>query len=118
MKTLSIHPMMSEAGLLSAIIDVAPIYGWLRIHFRPARMKSGGYATPIQGDPGFYDLVLVKAPVFLVAELKGYDKNGRLGQLNAEQWEWLCQAQLCGIPAFLWTPDDWISGEILEVLTR
>lgn len=108
--------LMDEAGLEDAIIPVAQMYGWKVTHFRPAMVRPGKWATPIQGDPGFFDLVMVKH-VFLVAELKGYDKNGRLGQLEPEQWEWLERAQHCpGVIGRLWTPDDWISGEILKEL--
>lgn len=68
---------MSEASLQSAVLDLADTLGYYAHHCRPAINRSGKWSTPIQGDPGFPDLVLAHpsgAVVFL--ELKS--KTGRL----------------------------------------
>ena len=71
----------------------------------------------MQGDRGFVDAVLCKPPRLLLVEFKGYRADGSLTPLEAEQYEWLASLQGCeGVEAYLWSPEDWQSGEILRVL--
>ena len=73
--------------------------GW-RVHAeRPAR-TSKGWRTPVQGDPGFFDLVLARRGRVIFAELKS-----ARGKLSAEQEAWL--AELSGGPErYTWRPAD------------
>jgi hypothetical protein len=84
-------------------------------HDRPARRAGNNWATAIQGHAGFPDLVLARAGVVLFRELKGYDKNGRMGRLSSEQRDWATQltqpddelVERAGWQFDVWTPDDW-----------
>jgi len=85
------------------------------MHARRTRAQRGDgttfYHTPIQGHPGFPDLVLARAdrPV-LFAELKS-----ATGRLTADQRAWgdvLDAAE--GADYYLWLPRDW--PEIEEAL--
>jgi hypothetical protein len=49
-------------------------------------------------------------------ELKGYDRNGRLGKLTSEQAETIHALNAAGDDARKWDPGDWTSGQILEEL--
>jgi hypothetical protein len=82
------------------VIDVAHLYGWRIAHFRPARTARGTWITPMQGDPGWPDLVLARQCEVILAELK------RVGERpTAEQWTWL--RVLASVPTnevYVWTP--------------
>jgi hypothetical protein len=64
---------VTESDLLRAVTDMAAIYGWEWVHFRPAQ-TSRGWRTPVQGPlgKGWPDLVLVHPSKgrLLFAELK------------------------------------------------
>lgn len=99
----------TEAGFTRTVIDCARLFGWRTAHFRPAR-TARGWRTAVQGDgKGFPDLVLVKGPRLVVAELK-------VGTRRAapEQDEWLRAFRTAGVPAHIWRPEDW--PEIERVL--
>ena len=110
----------SEAELQVAVIDLARLRGWLVHHTRPARLSSGGWRTPIQGHPGFVDLVKVRQWRVIFAELKR-----QTGRVSADQTVWLdelAQAAAGGhltpptVEVDLWRPSDWLSGAIAETL--
>lgn len=67
---------VSEAAFQETIIEAARLYGWLVMHTRPTRTgrydEKGRptYATAIQGDAGFPDLVLARGDRIIFAELK------------------------------------------------
>jgi hypothetical protein len=104
----------SESELQSTIIDIAHRFGWLVHHARPARTRSGGWATPIQGDKGFPDLVLAKNGRIIIAELKSAK-----GRLSPEQETWVRALGCCEedppIEVYVWRPAD--LDEIIEKLT-
>lgn len=81
---------MTEAELQNWIIELARLFGWLVHAERPARTQRG-WRTPIQGDPGFPDLVMAhQVHGVIFAEVK--TKSGRL---SLEQMAWadiLCDA--------------------------
>lgn len=92
----------SEAVFLRQVIDVAQILGWKAHHVRPAWSRKG-FVTPIQGDAGFPDLVLVRPPRVLFVELK--IDNGRLTE--AQEW-WMNDLQKCpGVETYVWRPKMW-----------
>ncbi len=99
---------MLEGELQTAVIDYAHLRGWLAMHTRPAWTK-GHMATPIQGDPGFPDVVFARRGMVLFVEFKS-----EKGSLTRDQEKW----QLA-LPNswYLWRPSDWSSGVIRQVLT-
>ncbi len=103
------RPTITEIQFLGQIIDLAHLCGWRVQHQRPA-WTNKGYRTPIQGDAGFPDLVLVRPPRCLFVELKS-DK----GKLSPEQERWLRELSAClGIQVCIWRPSDF--DKIVEIL--
>lgn len=101
-----------EESFQAAVIDSAHMRGWKVAHFRPAMTKSGKWVTAVAADgKGFPDLFMVHPDKHfrVVAELKIPPNT-----VTTEQDAWLTWCELCGIPAFTWTPDDW--DEIDRVL--
>ena len=105
---------MTEATLQERVIELAHLFGWLVMHTRPARTETG-WRTPLQGDPGFPDLVLAREGVVLLAELKA-----AAGKLTAEQERWRTELETdacASTPQYhLWRPEDLESGVIEEEL--
>jgi hypothetical protein len=56
----------------------------------------------VEGDKGHPDLVLVRPPRLVYAELKS-----DAGRLAAEQQAWLADLRACGVEAYVWRPGDW-----------
>ena len=79
----------SEATFQREVIKLARAHGWLVHAQRPARTKRG-WATAIQGDPGFPDLVLVRQRRIIFAELKT-----ETGRLPGDQRAWLGALEAC-----------------------
>jgi hypothetical protein len=52
-------------------------------------------------DPGFPDLVLLRPPRLVVAELKTED-----GRVSRDQWAWLDDFAAAGAEAYVWRPGD------------
>lgn len=103
---------MSEDELQAAVIDLARLLGWRVAHFRPARTDHG-WRTPMQGDPGFPDLVLANGDRVIFAELKS-----ETGRVSLDQTAWI--AAVTAHPPFVegvvWRPSDWLSGAIEQQL--
>jgi hypothetical protein len=77
--------------------------------------KAGGWGTyhtwaSLNSTGGFPDLVMVKRPRVVFAELKRQDRDP-----TPEQTAWLEELRACGQEAYLWRPSDW--DEIERVLT-
>lgn len=107
---MKIEPQISERDFLAAIIKEASLQGWLVAHHRPARTEDGHWVTAIQGDTGFFDLVLIRSPRVIFAEVKA-----QKGRLRYEQHEWIAEAEACpGVETFCWRPSQWL--EIEEAL--
>lgn len=110
---------MREDAFQDSVVQLAQLHGWRVAHFRPAQTAQG-WRTPVSADGlGFPDLVMVRAPEFVVAELKG--ERGRVG---VDQEAWLAELRVVaaafaaggqivtpkGPPAFdvyVWRPSDW-----------
>jgi len=94
------------------VLETAQLFSWLRAHFRAAR-TSRGWRTPVEADgKGFPDLVLVRAGRMKVVELKG---DG--GKLSHEQELWLAAfSTVPNVEVHVWSPAEWISGEIETAL--
>ncbi len=109
MNTNTITERMTEATLQTRVIDLAKAMGWLVNHTRPARKLDGSWSTPIQGDKGFPDLVLVRPPFTIYAELKS-----EKGRPTDEQATWIERLRKCGLDVRVWRPSD--MREIEETL--
>lgn len=90
---------LSEADFQQRVLDWAQRRHWRVAHVRAAQVRNGRWATPVTGDPGFPDLVLARAGVVLLAELKSED-----GKLRPGQEEWLDAVDTHGR---LWKPSHW-----------
>lgn len=95
--------LTSEADLLAYVRRTARLCGWLAYHT---------YAS-VKSDPGFPDVVLVKPPRVLFAELKtqrgrvSTGRPGRGGRWLTGQDEWLEALRACpGVETHLWRPED------------
>lgn len=92
----------TEAGFQRAVVDLARLYGWRCYH----TWRS------IHSPSGFPDLVLVRTPRVIFAELKR--ERGRLSPL---QEAWLCDLRECqGVETYEWRPSQW--SEVVDVLQR
>ncbi len=113
MTTATVHARaMSEDDLLRAVLDLARLTHWQVHHCRAARVGNT-WATPIQGDPGFPDLILAKPGRLIAAELKS-----ARGRVTGGQAEWLDVLAAVGGPveAHVWRPADWASGAVRVAL--
>ncbi len=106
---------VSEDELKLTIIHAANVFGWHVHHDRPARGGNGKWATHIQGDAGFPDLVLARAGRVIFAELK---RTG--ADVTDTQHAWLV-ALGQSLPGpdrspevYVWRPID--LPEIMEIL--
>lgn len=105
-------PTLSEAAFQGRIIDLAKLTGWRAHAERPAQFRDGRWATHIQGHAGFLDLVLLRPPRLIFAEVKRSLK-GR--QATPEQQIWLTQlSAVPGVEVYLWTPEGW--DDIVDLL--
>jgi hypothetical protein len=95
---------ITEADFQRLVIDYARLRGWRVHHSRPAQYQSGRWATHIQGDPGFPDLVLARRGVVIFAEMKA--ERGRLSD-HQETWR-------AALAAHVWRPSDW--DQVMEIL--
>lgn len=103
---------MSESELQDKIVRMAEVSGWIVHAERPARTTTG-WRTPIQGDAGFPDLILVNEHQVLFVECKS-----EKGKLTIEQEEWRRILRSAHVRNFVcvWRPSDWCSGEVERVL--
>ena len=92
---------MTENEFKDIIISVAKRYGWLIHHDLPAQSSRGHWATHVQGDTGFPDLVLLSPKGVLVfAELKT-----DIGRLSKQQDQWLDRLDLSACIVQVWRPN-------------
>ena len=104
----------TEAQWQREVLRVAKEHGWLAHHCRAARTQSGRWATPIQGDAGFPDLVLVR-PLVATDKIRGTLlfvelKVGR-GVASVAQQRWLRALMIAGAQWRLWRPSDYAEME-------
>ena len=101
-----ISSQLSEKEWQQVVTETATWYGWTYYHSRPAIMKSGKWATALEGLAGFPDLVLVHETRGLVfAELKS-----EKGRLSHKQQRWIDLLRLAGQEVYVWKPSDF--GEV------
>jgi hypothetical protein len=102
---------MTEAELQRYVLEAAVLAGWLAYHTHDSRRSQ----------PGFPDLVLVRRPRMIYAELKS-DR----GRLRAEQNIWLAELRAVAaevnslgrrlMQVVVWTPEQWSDGSIVREL--
>lgn len=103
---------ITEQAFLHRIIDLAKLRRYRIVHFRPAMTARGAWVTRMDGDAGFPDLVLLRPPRLIFAEVKRSLK-GR--QTTPEQAIWLAQlGAVPGVESYLWTPEGW--DDIVKLL--
>lgn len=73
---------VAEAAFQAQVIEIATLYGWLSFHDYDSRRST----------PGFPDLVLVRAPEIIFAELKS-----QRGRVRPEQGKWLAHLTAVGV---------------------
>jgi len=83
---------MSETELQNKIIDWAKLNGWEHYHTHNSRRSPSG----------FPDLVLVRPPEIIYAELKAHGKYP-----TPNQRKWLEMLRTCHQEVYLWRPADW-----------
>lgn len=92
--------MMSERDLQRQVVDLAELRGFMTYHTFDSRRSAAG----------FPDLVLVRAPRVVFAELKS-----ERGAMRDDQFRWLEALGNCNtVESHLWRPTD--LAEIEEVL--
>jgi hypothetical protein len=99
----------TESAFIRQVLTLARLRSWRSVHFRPGMTRGGRWSTAYQGQGvGFPDLLLLRGPRLVVAELK----VGR-NRETPEQREWLAAfARLDGdVAVFTWTPADWADIE-------
>lgn len=114
----TIAAAMTESELQTNVIDLAHTYGWLIHHCRPAANRDGRWSTPIQGDPGFPDLVLVheRRGLLIFAELKR--QRGR-STTTQDAWQLALltvEPENDVVRVYTWRPANWLNGDIRAVL--
>ena len=82
----------SEKGFQRAVVELAALCGWRAFHDYDSRRNTAG----------FPDLVLVRPPRLIFAELKS-----ERGRVRREQRDWLEELAQCGVEVALWRPSDW-----------
>jgi len=93
-------PTINEKQFMAQVKQLATMMKWSWYHPYDSRKSA----------PGFPDLVLVRPPRVIFAELKV-----EAGFLTPKQQEWAFALRECpGVEYYLWTPHDW--PEIEKVL--
>jgi len=95
-----LQAQISEDAFLRQVLGLAKWFKWTTAHFRPGMTKRGRYITAVQGNgAGFPDLVLVRSPRVIFAELKSAK-----GKLSADQDGWLLALAGTPIESYVWRP--------------
>lgn len=92
-------PKLTEKAWQSQVLTLARVYGWRSYHVFDSRRSV----------PGFPDLVLVRRPRVIFAELKT-DR----GRLTDEQRGWLADLGDCPVESYVWRPRD--ADRIVSIL--
>ena len=94
---------MNETDLKSIVINLAKRAGWLIHHDLPAMNRRGKWATHVEGNVGFPDLLLLSPHhgQVMVIELKA-----EKGKTTTSQDIWLDAFSLAGIENHVVRPSD------------
>lgn len=89
-------PPMTEAQWMAQVVKYAKLMHWRVYHtYRSDRSEAG-----------FPDLVLVRRPRVVFAELKA-----QRTPVTGAQRDWLADLRACGQETYLWRPSDWSTVE-------
>jgi len=96
---------MTEAELQKTVTDALTALGYVWTHFQAARARSGRWLTPLTGDPGFPDVIALRAGVGWALEFKSQKGRATLGQLG-----WIAAFRRAGFQSYIIRPDelDWL----------
>jgi hypothetical protein len=101
----------SEQHFQTQVEQMASFYGW-RFYHAPDNRPSKNTGRVQRVTAGFLDLVLLRAPELIFAELKT-----ETGRVRDAQKTWMSElARVPGIEVYLWRPSDF--DEINERLSR
>jgi hypothetical protein len=103
---------MSESDLLSNVIELAELFKWRCVHFRPGMNRRGVWSTAMSGTvaAGWPDLTLCRDRLIAV-ELKS-----EKGRLTDSQLNWAAALTNAGVEYHCWRPTDWTSGTVERIL--
>jgi hypothetical protein len=90
---------LTERAFQSQVVRLARLFGWACYHTRDSR----------RSEAGFPDLVMVRRPRVVWAELKS-----ERGRLSPEQKAWIEELRASGQAVYIWRPSSW--QEIERVL--
>jgi len=96
-------PKMSETEFKDILISVAKRYGWLVHHDLPAQNSRGRWATHVQGDAGFPDLILLHPNS---GKLFAIELKSEKGKTTPGQKRWLMAFEKSGIYNTVLKPSD------------
>jgi hypothetical protein len=82
---------LTEKEWLSQVIRLAELFQWKTYHTHDSRRSA----------PGFPDLVLVRRPRVIFAELKA-----QRGRLTPHQLDWFAELRACQQEIYVWRPED------------
>jgi hypothetical protein len=104
---------MTEAELLSSVVELAELLKWRCVYFRPGMNRRGHWSTAMTGTDaaGWPDLFMVRRERALAVELKS-----ERGRATPEQLDWLAALSNAGIESHVWRPQQWFDGTIQKVL--
>ena len=95
---------ITEEALQRAVVEEAQLRGWAVYHTYDSRRSS----------PGFPDLIMLRGPRLIAAELKA-----ARGQPTQAQIDWLDRfAQVTEVESYLWNPTDRADGNVTAALLR
>lgn len=103
----------SEAEFQRQVMALAKLHGWRRAHFHKARLSSGEWLTPVDGDgKGFPDILLVKrsrvkSGVRSPGRMLFVELKTETGRLTQDQQDWHDDLNAAGATAVVWRPRDW-----------
>jgi hypothetical protein len=99
---VSAVPSIRESDFQRQVTDLAEIYHWSYVHFRPARTAQG-WRTPVQGPlgKGWPDLILVRGDRLMAVELKAEGKLPTIDQIGV-----LGVLAGAGAETHVWHPED------------
>lgn len=83
---------ISERDFQQQVVDLARLFGWMEYHTW----------TSIHSRKGFPDLVLLRQPRLIFAELKSAK-----GKVTVEQQQWIDSLRYVGMEVYAWWPKDW-----------
>ena len=114
MRRRSVLPRQTEAQFMAGVLEYAGLRGWRwwrdTATNTPRRCSGCGMVRRTPRNAACWpDLVLIRRPRIIFAELKAED-----GVVSEEQQAWLDDLRACGQEVYIWKPSD--RDEYLGVL--